>query len=61
VFITTSEFAQSAEDYAKSVPQKVILINGYRLAELMIEHGIGVATTRTVAIQRLDSDYFDDN
>ncbi len=61
VFITTSEFAQSAEDYAKAVPQKVILINGIRLAELMIEHGIGVTTTRTVAIQRLDSDYFNED
>jgi len=60
VFITTSEFAQSATDYAAAVPQKVILIDGPRLAALMIEHSIGVATTRTVAIQRIDSDYFED-
>jgi restriction system protein len=60
VFITTSDFASGALDYAAAVPQKVILINGSRLAALMIEHGIGVATTRTVAIQRIDSDYFED-
>lgn len=60
VFITTSEFAKNAIDYAKSVPQKVILIDGERLAALMIEHGIGVTTTRTVAIKRIDSDYFED-
>jgi restriction system protein len=44
VFITTSAFAPSASDYAEAVPQKVILIDGIRLAALMIEHGIGVAT-----------------
>ena len=37
VFITTSEFAKPAEDYAKSVSQRVILIDGNRLGELMIE------------------------
>lgn len=41
VFITTSEFAKTAEDYAKSVSQRVILIDGNRLGELMIEHNIG--------------------
>lgn len=60
VFITTSEFAAGAIVYATAVPQKVILIDGTRLAALMIEHGIGVATTRTIAIQRIDSDYFED-
>lgn len=60
VFITTSGFAPSAVEYAAAVSQKVIFIDGSRLASLMIEHGIGVTTTRTVAIQRIDSDYFED-
>lgn len=60
VFITTSEFIQSAIDYARNVPQKVILIDGPRLAELMIEHNIGVTTTRTIALKRIDSDYFEE-
>lgn len=60
VFITTSNFRSSATQYAKSVSQKVILINGTRLADLMIEHNIGVSTVRTIAIKRLDSDYFED-
>ncbi|GAB4115670.1 MAG: restriction endonuclease [Wenzhouxiangellaceae bacterium] len=58
VFITTSDFAQNAWDYAQSVSQKVILINGPRLANLMIEHNIGVSIVRTIALKRLDSDYF---
>jgi len=60
VFITTSEFIQSAIDYARNVPQKIILIDGPRLAELMIEHNIGVTTTRTIALKRIDSDYFEE-
>jgi restriction system protein len=59
VFITTSEFSQGASDYARAVPQKIILIDGPRLAELMIEHNIGVSITRSLALKRIDSDYFD--
>ena len=58
VFITTSDFVHNAWDYAQSVSQKVILINGPRLANLMIEHNIGVSIVRTIALKRLDSDYF---
>jgi restriction system protein len=61
VFITTSDFAQTGTDYAKSVQQKVILIDGTRLAELMVEHNIGVTTTRTISLKRIDSDYFEEN
>jgi restriction system protein len=61
VFITTSDFVQNAIDYARSVSQKVILINGERLAELMIEHDVGVSSYRTIKLKRIDSDYFDEN
>jgi len=60
VFITTSGFKKTAIEYAKSVPQKLILIDGARLSELMIECNIGVSTVRTVELKRLDSDYFED-
>ena len=60
VFITTSEFVDTAKKYAQSVSQKVILIDGDRLSELMIEHGVGVSTVRSIAIKRIDSDYFED-
>lgn len=59
VFITTSDFVQNATNYAANVQQKVILINGSRLADLMIEHNIGVSTVRTVELKRIDSDYFE--
>ena len=60
IFITTSDFVQNAVDYAHSVSQKIILINGLRLADLMIEHNIGVSTVRTIELKRLDSDYFEE-
>ena len=60
VFITTSNFADSAHQYAKNVSQRVVLIDGNHLAELMIEHNVGVAVTETISVKRTDSDYFED-
>lgn len=59
VFITTSDFADTAITYAKKVPQKVILIDGDRLAELMIQHNIGVSKSHSYDVKHVDSDYFD--
>lgn len=58
VFITTSKFSHEAHDYAESIDSKVILIDGPRLAELMIDHGLGVSTVATYDIKKVDSDYF---
>lgn len=60
VFITTSAFNANALAYANGLHQKVILIDGRRLAELMIEHGIGVAEEHAYRIKKIDSDYFDE-
>jgi restriction system protein len=60
VFITTSDFGKNAYEYAGAIPQKVILIDGQRLAELMIEHNVGVSTVRKIELKRIDSDYFDE-
>lgn len=59
IFITTSGFKNTATEYAKDVPhQKVILIDGERLADLMIEHNIGVSPSHSYEIKHIDSDYF---
>jgi len=60
IFITTSEFHDNARDYAAGLHQKIILIDGRRLAELMIEHGIGVSEEHTYNVKKIDSDYFDE-
>ena len=60
IFITTSEIHNNAREYAASLHQKVILIDGRRLADLMIEHGIGVAEEHAYSVKKIDSDYFDE-
>ena len=58
VFITTSAFTQKAIDFVGKIPQKVILIDGDRLAQLMIEHGVGVSPVASYDVKKVDSDYF---
>jgi restriction system protein len=58
VFITTGDFTSEARAYAKNLAQKIILIDGHRLAELMIDHGVGVAEERAYSVKKIDSDYF---
>ena len=41
--------------------KKVILIEGARLAALMIEHNLGVPTAQTFALKRLDTDFFEED
>jgi restriction system protein len=58
VFITTSGYTAQAIGFVKSV-ERVVLVDGPRLAELMIDHEVGVSA-RTVKIPKIDSDYFDE-
>jgi restriction system protein len=61
VFVTTSKFSGEAIEYAKHLPQRVILIDGQRLAELMIEHNVGVRLDRAVEFKLLDENFFDED
>lgn len=61
VLVTTSVFSRQAIDYAGALQQRFILIDGDRLSELMIEHGVGVRVSRTVEVKRLDEDFFSDD
>lgn len=56
--ITTSDFNDNALSYVRSISQKVILVDGDRLADLMIEHNIGVSLAHSYQIKQIDSDYF---
>jgi len=58
IFITTSDFTKEALDYVKNIESKIILIDGSRLAELMIEHNVGVSPVASYEIKKIDSDYF---
>lgn len=60
IFITTSSFSADALEYALRIETKIILIDGPRLARLMFDHGVGVATVSNYEVRRIDSDYFAD-
>lgn len=58
IFITTSAFPESAYKFVEGIEHKIILIDGARLAELMIEHNIGTSTQNIYEVKKVDSDYF---
>ncbi len=58
VFITTSSFSREAQEYVGQIEKRIVLIDGARLAALMIEYGVGVTIRQTLTIKTLDSDYF---
>jgi restriction system protein len=58
IFLTTSAFTKDARDFARSIDSRIILLDGQTLADLMIDHGIGVSEVATYAVKRVDSDYF---
>jgi restriction system protein len=60
VFITTGSFSTEALGYVEHIDPKVVLIDGKRLAELMIDFNVGVATAQTYHVKRIDSDYFEE-
>ncbi len=59
VFITTSDFTREAYDYNPS-NVKIAKINGRRLAELMIQHNVGVTNRVVYEIKKIDTDYFEE-
>lgn len=59
IFITTSNFTKEAIEFSNNLfNKKIILIDGYKLADLMIEFNVGISTEVTYEIKRIDSDYF---
>jgi len=58
IFLTTSKFTNEAQEYVSRIGSKIVLINGEQLAQLMIDHNVGVSVSTTYEIKRIDSDYF---
>jgi restriction system protein len=58
VLITSGTISGPAQDAARQARGSVVLIDGARLAELMIEHGVGVAA-ESLRIPKIDTDYFE--
>ena len=61
VFVATSTFSPQAREFVQHLSQRVILLDGQSLADLMIEHGVGVRTSRAIEFKRLDEDFFSED
>ncbi|WP_103639176.1 restriction endonuclease [Campylobacter concisus] len=62
VFITTAKFTKEAQMFAKDSQNfSVVLIDGDRLAELMIKYKVGVQTSQIYEICKIDTDFFEEN
>ena len=59
VFITSGAFTSGARTAADRANAKVVLIDGEQLAQLMIDHGVGVAVHKAYTVKKLDGDYFE--
>jgi restriction system protein len=61
VMLTTSRFTDEARQFVKHLPQRVVLIDGEELANLMIEFNVGVNPTTSYTVKKLDMDYFEES
>ncbi len=58
IFITTSNFSKEAVEFASKIETKIILIDGEKLSEYMIDFNVGVTKVSTFELKKIDSDYF---
>ena len=58
IFITTSTFTKEARSFARSIEAKIVLIDGCKLAEFMIQYNVGVSVEQVYEIKKVDMDYF---
>jgi restriction system protein len=61
VFITTSTFTTGAKEFVQNIDSKIILIDGERLTQLLIDYDVGVSTRQSYLIKQIDSDYFNED
>ena len=61
IFITTAHFSKEASAFAETqLHQKLVLVDGNQLTELMIEYNLGVSVVETYVVKRVDYDFFND-
>ena len=59
IFVTTSSFSSSAKQTAKDLGTRIVLIDGLRLAGLMIKYNVGCREEETIALKKVDEVYFE--
>lgn len=61
VFITTSTFDNSAIKKAKEAHHSIILIDGAKLVDLMLQYNVGVQVKTVYEVKELDNDFFEED
>lgn len=59
VYITTSSFSNGARQEADRINARIELIDGPRLAELLVRYRVGVQVEETVELLRMDEDFYE--
>ena len=59
VFVTSSRFSQEALGTAERASEKIALIDGNKLVELMIKYKVGVQVRKTYEVVEIDEDFFE--
>lgn len=60
VFVTMTDFTREAREFASGLRERVVLIDGDRLCDLLIEHGVAVREDKPIILKQLDYSYFID-
>jgi restriction system protein len=61
IFITTSGFTKEALEYSPKNEIKIVLIDGEKLSQYMIDYNLGVSVQNTYEIKKIDTDYFEED
>ena len=59
LFVTISSFTKGAISAAERVQQRIVLIDGQKLSQLMIDYEVGCSIQKTLSIKKIDEDYFE--
>jgi restriction system protein len=59
IFITTSDFTPAAQQTAKDLGMRIVLINGKELAKLMLRYNIGSRDEQVLHLKKIDEEFFE--
>jgi len=62
VILTTSQFSKDAYEFInRIVGKKIVLIDGQKIADFMIEHNVGTTRTKVYEHKEVSNDFFDED
>ena len=59
IFFTTSAFSSQAEKTADDLGMRIVLIDGQKLADLMIQYNVGCQDEELLHLKKINEDYFE--